>query len=244
MVDDASQGNSNGGRGGESSSSPETLSQAVTAVLKGLHVLIQAPVGALLSVLKSFSSFKVAKPPEASNEELNAIVNRNDFNPGSVELFYEKCKAMYDDEAARTRSIDSKAMSLASLIGGSLAGLFGVALLLVQDSDKMAVASIPIVGVLYIGCVFVLLVAASVTILAWRVRRFRGHNEENVFHVVALANPEVYKKFMATDFWKMGRDNSKVNTSKVISLKWAQAGYFLFLVCFVILCVVLVYHVL
>lgn len=215
------------------SNSPSDPAKSLLLLLNSIGVVAKIPTAALAQVLQQREKASSSRPA-LTEEQLTEIVNRKEVSTDCTEHLLTQCKWGFENENDRHRSIDTKAAALAALVSASLILLVGKAF----DSEAWTklgnLVSVNIIIVMFGISLFALLVSAALLLGAVIVREFKGPNEENVFDVELLADPECYQRSLAIQYAVMQAANGTINDKKASLLRWAQVMYAGFLAMFVV----------
>lgn len=215
------------------SSSPSDPAKSLLLLLNSIGVVAKIPTAALAQVLKQRAQVS-SSGPALTEVQLTEILNKQEVSTDCTVHLLAQCKWGFDHENDRHRSIDTKAAALAALVSASLILLVGK----VFDSEawsKLAnVVSVNVIIVIFSISLLALLVSAALLLGAVIVRRFKGPNEENVFDVELLADPECYQRSLAIQYAVMQAANGTINEKKASLLRCAQIMYAGFLAMFVV----------
>jgi hypothetical protein len=211
-----------------SSSESTDPSKSLLQLFDSIGVIAKIPTKALQEAMRQRDRRTPDRPPFTA-EELTEIVNKPEVSKECTEHLLTQCKWGFDQEEDRRRSIDSKAAALAALVSASLLLLMGKVFDIDGWNKITGVLPLKFTIVVLVVALLALLASAGLLLGAVIVRSFRGPNEENVFDVDILGDPEAYQRSLAIHFWVMQTANGTVNLRKAGLLRLAQIAYAAFL---------------
>ena len=150
-----------------------------------------------------------------------------------INAIYNTCAETLYKEEDRSKAIDTKGASTLGMLGVSLSLVFSLGGLLI---DKISNLPLPYVGCPVPWLVFfygstsaTLFIAAIITLFSIRVRSdWRGVKDSDLFHGQMIEEGEgPYKRYLSTHFWKVYKNNFRVNETKG---KYLKAGQILYII--------------